>query len=110
MDQGEWNTDIRTSRIRNEWGNGDEKNRFRVFLGLWSYWSEIFARSVELCAMLCNWRWKHSGARQVPLHRQLANMDSYNAARLLYSKRTVYLQVTDHQALSEASFSVSGTV
>jgi len=85
VDQGEWNTDIRKSRIRNEWGIGDVKNRFRMFLGRWSYASMLIAPSFELCAMLCNLRWKHSGARLVPLHRQLANMDSYNAASCLFS-------------------------
>jgi len=56
VDQGELNTDIRQSSIRNEWGVRDVKSRFRVFLGRWSYGSELFAPSFELCAMLCNWR------------------------------------------------------
>jgi len=92
--QEEWNTDVRNSRICNERGIGDVKNRFRVFLGGCSYRSELLAPSFELCAMLCNWRLTQSGDRVVPLHRQLANMDDYNATRLLFSSTTVYLQVT----------------
>jgi len=85
VDRDAWNTDIRRSRIRNEWGIGDVKNRFRLFLGRWSYEPELFAPTFELCCMLCNWRWKQSGDRIVPLHRQLANLDDYNTARLLFS-------------------------
>jgi len=94
VDQRKRNTDIRKSRICNEGGIGDLKNRFRVFLGRWSYESKLFAPSFELCAMLCNWRWKQSGDRLVPLHTQLANMDTYNAARFLFSEINNYLHVT----------------
>jgi len=52
VDQGEWNPNIRKSRIRNEWGIWDVKNRSLVSLGRWSYGSELFASFFELCAML----------------------------------------------------------
>jgi len=85
VDRDAWNTDIRRSRIRNEWGIGDVKNRFRLFLGRWSYEPELLAPTFELCCMLCNWPWKQSGERIVPLHHQLANLDDYSTARLLFS-------------------------
>jgi hypothetical protein len=70
-----WNRDIRKQRIRNEWGLGFLKTRWRLFLGEWPYDEAVFVESFTVGAILCNMHLRRRGRTHVTLESILENLE-----------------------------------
>lgn len=62
-----FNRDIHIQRIFNEWVIGALKNRFRLFFGRWPLEKYLRPMMFESACILCNKRWRQTGAFLVPL-------------------------------------------
>lgn len=70
------NRDIRGQRISNEWGVGAISNKWRIFLGRWTFLPEMWPVCYEIAAMLLNWTWRPN-CPLVPLERRLRRVEQY---------------------------------
>ena len=73
----EFNRDIRSQRIRNEWSIGLVSNRFRQFLGRWSLDESLFIQTYTVACHLVNFRIRSSGRPPVPIERMLERLELY---------------------------------
>lgn len=55
------NSGIRGSRMVNEWAMGYVNNRYRMFLGRWSFSPELYSIAFETVCMMANWRFDLRG-------------------------------------------------
>lgn len=60
---------IRSQRMVNEWGIGYINNRYRVFLGKWSFEKDLFPIAYTTVAMLSNWQFRRRGYALQPRWR-----------------------------------------
>jgi len=67
----EWNKDIRTQRILNEWAVGWVNNRYRIFLGRWPYELHLHNFSYENVVMISNLFWRRHRNRLYPNDRRV---------------------------------------